>query len=113
MQLRSAKGLCFNCDEKFSPTHKRPNKRLMLQWDDDTIVDEEAPAVIADNSMPVPTTDFTMEFDNPMASEETSTKHSLNPMNGALVSGSMRFSRIINGHLVQILLDGSSDDSFM
>lgn len=34
-------------------------------------------------------------------------------MNSALVSGTMRFTGLVNGHQVQILLDGGSDDSFI
>nr|KYP38561.1 hypothetical protein KK1_040187 [Cajanus cajan] len=30
MQLRREKGLCFTCDEKFSPTHRCSNKQYML-----------------------------------------------------------------------------------
>lgn len=30
LQERRAKGLCYNCDEKFSPQHKCPNRRLLL-----------------------------------------------------------------------------------
>lgn len=61
MQLRRAKGLCFNCDEKFSPSHRCPNKRLLLlQWDEDNVAEEI-----------VPQTDFTVEVDNSMTLEET------------------------------------------
>lgn len=30
IQLRKAKGLCFNCDKKFTPSHRCANKRLLL-----------------------------------------------------------------------------------
>lgn len=34
MQLRKAKALCFNYDEKFSPLHRCQNRRLLfLQWE--------------------------------------------------------------------------------
>lgn len=35
MQLRKEKGLCYFCDDKFSFTHKCPNKHLMLLQVDD------------------------------------------------------------------------------
>lgn len=37
IQLRRDKGLCYFCDEKFSYTHKYPNKHqvLMLQMSDE------------------------------------------------------------------------------
>jgi hypothetical protein len=35
MQLRRDKGLCYFCDDKFSHTHRCPNRRLMtLQLSD-------------------------------------------------------------------------------
>lgn len=47
------------------------------------------------------------------STEVASTKHSLNAMNSAPISGTMRFSGCVNGQQVQILLDGGSDDSFI
>ena len=42
MQLRRDKGLCYFCDDKFSFTHKCPNKRLlMLHIDEDNDLDSE------------------------------------------------------------------------
>lgn len=36
MQLRTDKGLCYWCDEKFSFSHKFPNKQLMmLQYEEE------------------------------------------------------------------------------
>lgn len=70
MQLRRAKGLCFNCDEKYSPTHKCPNKRLLLlQWGEDSISED-----------PVPTSDFTLEFDNSLSVEEPIIQQAVNTM---------------------------------
>ncbi|XAR59819.1 hypothetical protein NMG60_11015798, partial [Bertholletia excelsa] len=38
MQLRHDKGLCYPCDEKFSPTHRCPNRQFfLLQYDDDPL----------------------------------------------------------------------------
>ncbi|MCI12891.1 hypothetical protein A2U01_0033999, partial [Trifolium medium] len=42
MQLRGDKGLCYWCDDKFSFTHKCPNRQLMLlHYDDDDDKDED------------------------------------------------------------------------
>lgn len=101
--MRKAKGLCFNCDEKFSPSHKCANKTLLLlQWDDDSV----------DNSYQEGTK-ILVELDTSPHSEDQSLKHSLNAMNSTAVSGTMRFMGIVNGHPVKILLDGGSDDSFI
>lgn len=38
MQLRKAKGLCFKCNEKFTPSHWCANRRLLLlQWNEDSL----------------------------------------------------------------------------
>lgn len=104
IQLIKAKGLCFNFDENFTPCHKCANKRLLLlQWD------EEPP----DNSN-TEDSEFVVELDSsPQNENEQSPKLSLNAMNSALVSGTMRFLGLINRQPVKILLDGGSDDSFI
>jgi hypothetical protein len=40
MQLRRDKGLCYWCDDKFSFTHKCPNRQLMMLHYDDPEVDQ-------------------------------------------------------------------------
>lgn len=105
MQLRKAKGLCFNCDEKFSPTHRCQNRRLLLlQWE------EESP-----NSEESESTEFVVELEPESTEKEVegNTKLSLNAMNSAAASGTMRFTGTIKGHPVKILLDGGSDDNFI
>lgn len=93
MQVRKAKGLCFTCDEKYSPTHNCPNKRLLLlQWDD-TETDNSDSAFLVDL--------------NPPEEENTSdTKLSLNAMSNLNVSGTMRFTGEVGGQKITILLDG-------
>lgn len=38
---------------------------------------------------------------------------SLHAMDSTLISGTLRFTGYINGHVVQVLLDGGSDDNFL
>lgn len=103
MQLRKAKGLCFNCDEKYSPTHRCKNKRLLLlQWADE-------PPDTQDQEV----AEFVMGMENSTSTEEVSPKSSLNAMNSAVASGTMRFTGSIKGQPVKILLDGGSDDNFI
>lgn len=109
MQIRKSKGLCFNCDEKYSPTHKCPNKKLLLlQWDDhDTeifdsefFIDPHPPDVVHD-----PGQDRNTGI--------ADTKMSLNAMSSTVVSGTMRFNGTLGGQHITILLDGGSDDTFI
>lgn len=82
IQLRKAKGLCFNCDEKFSPSHRFANRRLLLlQWA------EEPP----DSIDPVDV-DFVGKIETPTVSKETTPKLSLNAMNSTFLSGTIRFA---------------------
>lgn len=103
MQLHKAKGFCFNCHEKFTPSHRCANRRLLLlHWDEDAPDDSQ-----------LDLNNFVVELDTTSQPEEQSLKHSLNAMNNIAVSGTLRFSGIVNGHSVKILLDGGNDDSFI
>ncbi|KAJ1428448.1 Retrotransposon gag domain [Sesbania bispinosa] len=100
MQLRREKGLCYTCDEKFSPSHKCPNKQyLLLQVEEN------------DNIQPEP--------DSPDHFSESEThgtqEHHLsyNALSGSSGLGTMQFQGYINGMLVQVLLDGGSSDNFL
>lgn len=97
MQIRREKGLCYTCDDKWSFTHKCPNKHLMiLQVEDE---------------------DCTTPEPEPHDSTETITpaEHHLssNALKGASGVGTMRFTGQIKGLPVQILVDGGSSDNFI
>ncbi|CAJ2656401.1 unnamed protein product [Trifolium pratense] len=104
-QVRRDKGLCYWCDEKFSFTHKCPNRQmLLLQYDDD---DNDADQV----------------FDTLTQTEQVTTngqttnlpEHhlSLNALKGTSNMGVIRFAGSIEHIGVQILIDGGSSDNFM
>lgn len=93
LQDRRAKGLCYNCDEKFSPHHKCSNRRLLLlHWDEE----------LDDN------TDVTVETiqESTQSLQQDFQSLSLHAMDSSLISGTLRFTGYINGHAVQVLLDG-------
>lgn len=58
-------------------------------------------------------TELLVELDTNSPIEEQTPNIPLNAMNSAAVSGTMRFSRTLNGHPIKILLDEGSDDSFI
>lgn len=102
MQLRKDKGLCYWCDEKFSFSHKCPNKHLMLLQSD------HEPENAAEEETEPP--------DQPQnIINQTHTEHhlSLNAMKGANSLGTMRFMGKIGKLQVQILIDGGSSDNFV
>lgn len=98
-QLRD-KGLCYFCDDKFSYSHKCPNKHLMLlqiEEEDETEQEPDPPDTKTDSE-----------------SSEVQEHHlSLNAMKGRCAIGTIRFSGMIGNILVQILLDGGSSESFL
>lgn len=100
MQLRREKGLCYFCDDKFSFSHKCPNKQLMLlelHDDPDTLISTSSAAI------------------NLTADNEEMIEHhlSLNALHGATGMGVIRFKGYIGPISVSILLDGGSSDSFI
>ncbi|MCH85650.1 enzymatic polyprotein, partial [Trifolium medium] len=101
MQLRRDKGLCYWCDDKFSFTHKCPNRQLMMLHYEEESENEELETEPPDQTQtPLPQTD---------------TEHhlSLNAMKGANSLGTMRFLGKIGKLQVQILIDGGSSDNFV
>jgi hypothetical protein len=102
MQLRKDKGQCYWCDEKFSFSHRCPNKHLMLlQYDPTTEIafdDEPEP--------PDQTTEIIFPTRNrpPLILECLKRGYSL---------GTMRFVGRVGKIQVQILIDGGSSDIFM
>lgn len=100
MQVRKAKGLCFTCDDKYSPTHNCLNKLLLLlQWDDTKTENSNSDFLID----PHPTKEV----------QETTTKLSLNPISSSTVFGIKRFKGFLGSQQINILLDGGSDDTFI
>jgi len=100
MQIRREKGLCFTCDEKFTPTHKCPNKYMfLLQTNDQEGADPD----------PDPPDSATVN-----ESELNSYHHlSYNALKGANGLGTIKFQRQIQGVNLQILLDSGNSDNFI
>lgn len=95
IQLRKDKGLWYFCDEKFSYSHKYPNKHLMM------LQIEEEEEVEKDKDSP----------DTRKQTEKSDTQEhhlSLNAMKGGGGKGTICFSGKIGNIAVQILLDGGS-----
>jgi hypothetical protein len=98
MQLRREKGMCYWCDDKFSFTHKCPNRQLMLLHYDDCEQNQ-----IPDVGIQQP--DLTTENTN-----HNQPQHhlSLNAMKGDSNMGVLIFSGSIKNIKVQVLIDGGS-----
>jgi len=92
----------FTCDEKYSPTHRCVNKHYFLLQCEDEIPPELDPNV---QSQQIVQNQFE-EFDH--------TPHLLyNAMKSTTVRDTIRFTGFIQGHKIQILIDGGSSDNFI
>jgi len=101
IQFRREKGLCFTCDEKFSPGHKCANKHYFLFQTTKEIAEttnEEAQQQAEEEPSPVESIDHHLSY------------HALK---GISARGTIRFTGSINGIDIQILLDGGSSNNFL
>ncbi|XP_073220685.1 uncharacterized protein [Cicer arietinum] len=98
IQLRREKNLCYFCDEKFSPSHKCPNRQVMLlQLEDEEEIQSDQTAGV-------------------LLEEAIINEHhhlSLNAMRGANGIGTIRFTGQVGSISVKILVDGGSSDNFI
>jgi hypothetical protein len=99
MQLRREKGLCYFCDDKFSHTHRCPNRRLMMLH----LTDGEGEKLDPDPPEIITTEE----------SEEVQHHLSLNAMKGNSGMGTIRFTGTIGNIPVQVLVDGGSSDTYL
>ncbi|GAU37387.1 hypothetical protein TSUD_22610 [Trifolium subterraneum] len=103
IQIRRDKGLCYWCDEKFSFTHKCPNRQLMLlQYDDK---DEDPVLETLTQTTPITT--------NSPDTNQPEHHLSLNAMKGTRNMGVLRFAGSIEHIEVQVLIDGGSSNNFL
>lgn len=96
MQIRREKGLCYTCDAKFSPTHRCPNKQIMM-----LLCEEDEEVVIEQTEPEMPEVEATIHH------------LSLHAFRGTQGAATIRFNGEILGSQVQILLDGGSSDNFL
>jgi len=102
IQFRWEKGICFTCDEKYSPTHQCVNKYYFLLQCEDEIPPEPDPNVQSQQIVQ----NQSEEFDQ-------TPNLSYNAMKSNMMRGTIRFTRFIQGHKIQILIDGGSSDNFI
>ncbi|XP_028775639.1 uncharacterized protein LOC114732519 [Neltuma alba] len=100
MAIRREKGLCYTCDEKFSPAHRCANKQFMVMF-------------CEESDSPSTTESATVLEAEPHDDAPTIHHLSLHAFQGHRGTATIRFQGAICGSAVQVLLDGGSTDSFI
>lgn len=100
MATRHEKGLCFNCDEKFTRGHQCSSKFFML------IAEEEETTMGGNDLVPLPP-------DSSADINQSPTQISFHALSGHLAPETLRLvGQIVNHHVV-ILIDGGSTHNFV
>lgn len=103
MATRREKGLCYNCDERFTPNHRCKSRCFLIIAEED-----DAPGVGVsplDNMEPLsPTAD---------TGGSPSAQLSLNAMSGNLAPETLRVTGMVGGQEVVILIDRGSTHNFV
>ncbi|XP_028181354.1 uncharacterized protein LOC114368228 [Glycine soja] len=111
MALRREKGLCYNCDEKWSSTHRCKGRILLFIADNPSLIQEEPIPEPSLPSIPEPTPASTLDFDTP---SELNLPHvSLHAFSGLPSSETFRLVRVINHSSLTILIDSGSTHNFL
>ncbi|RYR38078.1 hypothetical protein Ahy_A09g043029 [Arachis hypogaea] len=105
IQFRREKGLCFTCDERFSPSHKCATKHYFLIQTTEAI--PEDPPIKEENTEIKQPDDFGEHI------PEDSHHLSYNALTGIPAKRSIRFTGTVKGRELRVLMDGGSSDNFI
>ena len=106
MVERQLKGLCYNCDDKYFPSHKCKEQNIFMAISEEiSEEDEETPSV----SKSPKSTDITPPSD-PL---EVELVISLNPLTGFSTPQTLKLISYIKHQKVIILLDSGSTHNFI
>ena len=101
MANRREKGLCFNCDEKFSPGHKCSSKFMVM------IVEEDE----SSDAMEELLSDHPPDPEHMIS--DTQAQISFHALSGHLAPETLRLVGRVSTHKVMILIDGGSTHNFI
>lgn len=116
MATRKEKGLCFNCDEQFTPGHRcNKPKFLCLLINDPEECDSDDPYITDYPPLPLPDLNPNLSANhphdiNPDISNPTISLHALEGHNHP---STIRIQTSINGKTLIALIDGGSTHNFM
>ena len=101
LAIRREKGLCFNCDEKYTRGHKCTSSLFLFVTEDDNYLPNAEPSSESPPS-------------SPRTSQEVSPAQiSLHALLGQGAPETLRVTGVIGHHHVRILIDGGSTHNFL
>ena len=105
IQFRRVNGLCFTCDEKYTPTHKCKAKHYFIIQSIEELPPESEPSS--------PYNEVTPTMLEPKPLFEEPLHLSYNALTGVSTRCSIHFTGKVNGKDIRILMDGGSSDNFI
>ena len=102
MHERKAKGLCYNCDKKYSSNHNCKAKFLLLLTEDSSVIEANGDS---QNSY--------AELEHILEELDDSVAISYHAMPGSIAPCTLRFNSSINNTKVVVLVDSRSTHNFM
>ncbi|XP_025628555.1 uncharacterized protein [Arachis hypogaea] len=105
IQFRREKGICFTCDERYSPSHKCASKHcFLIQTVEEVPTDQ-------DSAIEIPEVD---QISPVLAEDRVEPFHlSYNAMAGIPARRSIRFRGLVHGRDIRVLMDGGNSDNFI
>lgn len=104
---KRSQGLCFRCDEKYTWDHKCKSSPQLLFFDDDPDPGDSP------DSPPSDGTDQLLAEKLQIDEVKTASTISYNALSGGCSSTTLRFTGLVLGKEVQVLLDGGSTHCFV
>lgn len=113
MAYRQKKGLCYNCDEKWSSSHRCKGRVLFLVADSDESSSSKLTLAEYPHS-PIPELTFIPDEPNPTSDPASLQPHiNLHALAGVPASDTFRLYGLINSARVTILVDSGSTHNFV
>jgi hypothetical protein len=106
MDERQLKGLCYNCDDKYFPSHKCKEQKLFMAISEDIQEDD-------DDTSPVPESPETSEINPPSDPPAEEPIISLNSLTGFSTPQTLKLISYIKHRKVIILVDSGSTHNFI
>lgn len=102
MAARREKGLCYNCDEKWSNTHRCKSRFFLIVADDVDRLSEAQPQIAEEDVS-----------SDPVDTGTSSAQISFHALSGHLALETLRVPGSVNGHKITVLIDGGSTHNFI